>query len=185
MISQLFRRLAPCGAALPTHAEVYVKGTCLRAINIGCLLTLMSAAGCAHASGQILTPDGHTSVGDDEQQTQSGAVLHNLRNEQGASFHVLRVRSQQAPQELGEHELVLFVMKGKLKLHLDDKTFMIDVGDVVEIPRGTTHWVENAASAEGIAYVVITPPFTGEGRKVVGSANPKRVSAWRWTRWGN
>jgi len=162
---------------------VHGTRTRLRTRLAVCLLMIVSSAGCVRGAGQILTPAGREPTRADAGGPKSGAVLQQLRSEEGASFHILHVHTEQPPQTI-EQDVVLFVVQGKLKLHLGDRDFMIHVGDVVEIPRGTTHWVQNVASSESIAYLVFTPPFKAEGRAVVGGAT-KKVSAWHWTRWGN
>ena len=167
-----------------TRPTLQGKGTTLQTRLAICLFMIVAISGCVRSGGRILTPAGREPTQSDAGQSKSGVVLEQLRSEEGASFHILHVHTEQPPQTMSEHDVVLFVVQGKLKLHLGDKEFMIHVGDVVEIPRGTTHWVQNAASSESIAYLIVTPPFSSKGREVVGGA-PKNVSAWSFTRWGN
>jgi quercetin dioxygenase-like cupin family protein len=148
------------------------------------LLALLSTGCAGRQGGSVLSPgsEGYPTPGNLE---HGGAVLQQLRSDAGASYHLLHVSGAQAPQRF-DADVVMFVVRGELRLTLDGSNFLLVPGDVVEIPRGTQMSTQNIGSAQGKAYLVMSPPqAAGERSQNVSQPVAKRGSAWRWTRWGN
>ncbi len=61
-----------------------------------------------------------------------------------------------------EHEQV--VIRGEMRLGLDDETMVVGAGDVVFIPARTVHWYENVSDApcEFLCTVPITDSYETE-----------------------
>lgn len=146
-------------------------------------MSWLALGGCAaRSAGMVLTPQGKSMPR--LETSSAGAVQHNLRIEPGASFHLLQVTSRQSPQRFRENDVVMFVLRGKLKLHLETHAFVLEVGDVAEVPRGTVHWAENLASGPSLAYLVATPPLAEQSRELV-DAPAQAPNPWEWTMWGH
>lgn len=63
-------------------------------------------------------------------------------------------------KELMEHdgEEAVFVLEGKIKLHLDNTTTILSSGDSVRLPRGTKHKWENPYDIDTSIVFAVTPP---------------------------
>ncbi len=85
-----------------------------------------------------------------------------LRKTSGASYHLIRLKTSEEPHVHQEHDLSVFVLHGKSRVHLAGKVYDVRPGDVVEIPRDTPHWVENKGRKASLVYAVFTPPFDGK-----------------------
>jgi mannose-6-phosphate isomerase-like protein (cupin superfamily) len=143
------------------------------------LFWLALACGCA-SGGALVTPRGDTLPAPDRSKPAQWVDLH---AEPTASYHVMHVSTRSKPERFLEQDAVWLIMRGRMKLHLSGQTLDLRVGDVVEVPRGTTYWAENPYAQPCSAYIVLSPAFTGEGRENVPEVGAKSVSSWHYTRW--
>ena len=93
--------------------------------------------------------------------------IHTLKTTPEASYHLILLHGFEKPHTHNEHDLVVFVLKGKSQVVMADKTFEVKAGDVVEIPRGVVHWAKNLDPVATEVYAVFTPPFDGKDHQVV------------------
>jgi mannose-6-phosphate isomerase-like protein (cupin superfamily) len=94
-------------------------------------------------------------------------ALRTIRITPEASFHLVRIRTAEKPHVHDFHDGTVFVLSGKLRVRLADRTVTVGPGDVIEIPRGVLHWAENLDQSASEAYVIYTPPYDGEDRRLI------------------
>ncbi len=102
----------------------------------------------------------------EEEKGKDVAVVE-VKRSAWASYHVARVRTAERPHVHDRHDLTVVMLKGKARVHLGEEIHEVGVGDVVHIPHGSRHWVENVGEGASEAYVVFTPAFNGEDRRFV------------------
>jgi mannose-6-phosphate isomerase-like protein (cupin superfamily) len=134
--------------------------------------------------GTVYSPAEHATEGArwSEQEQQQPAVLRNLRRSPEASFHLLRVRTEQATREHKGSELLLMTMAGDLTVDVSGKAVTLHPGDVLEVPRATPYALRNAGESASVAYLVYTPALAADDTHVT-SAPASSESAWKWNLW--
>ena len=132
----------------------------------GWFLVMMALAGisCRSTSGRMIAPLQENQIVWTEEELAKPIALRTLHQTQEASYHMVRVRTAEDPHTHDGHDLVVFVMKGKIRIHFKDRFVDTKPGDVIEIGRGEIHWGENLGSEAGEAYAVFTPPFDPSDR---------------------
>lgn len=121
---------------------------------------------CSRPSWQLVRPE--TTIPSIEwspEEEKLDYAIHNMGGTQEASYHVVRVRTTEGPHFHDRHDLVVSITRGKIRVHLGERTVIAKVGDIIEIPRGTLHWVENLSDPASEAYAIFTPPFDGKDRR--------------------
>ena len=86
-----------------------------------------------------------------------------------ASYHIVRLQGVEPEHTHDTHDLVTTVLKGTGKIYFRDQSFDLQKGDVVHIPKGVPHWVENTGPEAMEAYAVFVPPFDGKDFHVTGN----------------
>jgi len=113
--------------------------------------------------GKLVQPDTVTEeVSWVEAELKSDIAIRKLRETQDASFQIVRLNTAEKPHVHQRHDLTVFVMRGKAMMHLDGKDIAVAAGDVIDIPRGVPHWVENRSRSASEVYAVFTPAFDGK-----------------------
>ncbi|MCG8556934.1 MAG: cupin domain-containing protein [Proteobacteria bacterium] len=92
-------------------------------------------------------------------------AIRTLRNTGQSSHHVVRLNGAEKPHVHDYHDLTVFVLSGKVNMHLGEHVSSVETGDVIDIPAGQAHWAENAQRAASEAYVVFVPGFDGKDRR--------------------
>ena len=135
------------------------------------LLTSICLASCTpERAGQIVTPKGVLSGHEwTAEERQKEVAVRTLRKTSGASHHLIRLRTAEKPHVHDHHDLTVFVLAGKGRMHLAGRSTVVHPGDVIEIPRGTVHWAENLDTAASEVYAVFNPPFDGKDRRFVNA----------------
>ena len=122
-------------------------------------------------AGRIIKPElSQLSVEWTQEELAKPVALRTLDQTGEASYHLVRVRTAEEPHTHNDHDLVVFVTKGRIRIHFKDRFVDAEVGDVVEIRRGEIHWGENISPEPGEAYAVFTPPFDPSDRHPVALA---------------
>ena len=140
---------------------------CLRLAMTVLFLTLI---GCASQApwGRIILPDRDLpAIQWREDEKSAPFVLRTLKRTQDASFHIVRLLKAEEPHVHDTHDGTVFVLRGKGRIHFENRSVDLSPGDVLEIPRGVPHWAENAGPGACEAYVIYTPAFDGKDRRPV------------------
>ena len=113
--------------------------------------------------GRLIQPGEMTqSVQWVEAETKSDIAIRKLRETPDASFQIVRLNTAEKPHVHEHHDLTVFVLRGRALMHLDNKAIPVRAGDVIDIPRGVPHWVENKSASPSEVYAVFTPAFDGK-----------------------
>ncbi|MFG0248465.1 MAG: cupin domain-containing protein [Phycisphaeraceae bacterium JB051] len=96
-------------------------------------------------------------------------ATRSIRVTRNASYHMICLNKAEKPHVHDNHDMVVTVLCGQTRLHLNMKTYDLNPGDVVEIPRGTLHWTENLnpSGPPAEAFAVFTPAFQGKDIRFV------------------
>ena len=117
------------------------------------LLALLAA--CAAPPAQVLTPVGPraqvTWTEEELGQDLAARTLWERGNDRGV---LIRLRGKEEPHEHPEHGLLVCMLSGLGEIHYGERSYVMRAGDVIEIPRGVSHWAENTHPAGSVAYVV-------------------------------
>ena len=89
-------------------------------------------------------------------------VVRNLRFTPETSHHIIRLITAERPHIHRNHDLTVFVLKGKALMHLGEERLVVNAGDVIEIPRGIVHWAENLENGGSEVYAIFNPPYYGK-----------------------
>ncbi|MBI3307600.1 MAG: cupin domain-containing protein [Candidatus Omnitrophica bacterium] len=79
-----------------------------------------------------------------------------------ASYHWIRLNGAEKSHIHKEHDLAVFILKGKARFYFADHKIDVKSGDVIEIPRGKIHRAEKKSKEPVEVYAVFTPPFDGK-----------------------
>ena len=131
-----------------------------------------AAAGSTHSShkrGRLITPNRiYTQTQWTQEELQRDVAVRSMRVTRYASYHMVCVNTSEKPHVHDKHDAVVTMLGGRARLHLGIKTFVLNPGDVVEIPRGNLHWVENLGNKNPTeAFVVFSPPYHGKDKRFV------------------
>ena len=61
---------------------------------------------------------------------------------------------------------VYYFLSGKGRMHVDSETADVEAGDVVEIPPGSTQWIENTGNEELAFLCIVDPAWRAEDEEV-------------------
>ena len=81
---------------------------------------------------------------------------------QAVSHHLVQVRDREISHIHKKHDLTVVVLKGKGYLMLGKRRVNLTEGDILFIPRGSTHYFVNTFSEPSVALAVFSPPFDGK-----------------------
>ena len=88
-------------------------------------------------------------------ETQSAGMVQ-IRQKLSLHYHILS-------------EEIVYVIKGRGIMTVGKETRPIQPGDVIAIPRGVAHGVENRSLEPLVAISVMSPPFDGKDRVYIES----------------
>ncbi len=130
--------------------------------------------GLTLAACQSTGPTLHLSDGDVIQDPDwptwdraKAVAIRTIWHDRAASHHLVRLAGSEKPHVHDAHDLTVFVLKGRVRVHLGDRSVVLKPGDVVQIPHGLRHWAQNIDSHASEAYVVFSPPYDGKDKRLV------------------
>lgn len=101
------------------------------------------------------------------EESQQDIALKTLRQTPEASFHLIRLKGTERPHVHDHHDLTVFVLSGKARVHFATRSVEVGPLDIIEIPRGHMHWAENISPGPSVVYVIFTPPFDGKDHRLI------------------
>lgn len=121
-------------------------------------------SGCVQLqNGSVFTPkEGLWQPKWSENELAQEIVVRNLRFTPETSHHIIRLITTERPHIHKDHDLTVFVLKGKALMHLGEERLVINAGDVIEILRGLVHWAENLENGGSEVYAIFNPPYYGK-----------------------
>ncbi len=140
-------------------------------LSFFCLaLMLTSCASRTEWNGRLIQPEETvTGVGWVAAEKKSDVAIRKLRQTENASFQIVRLNTAEKPHVHDKHDLTVFVLKGEARMHFGNRQIKVRAGDVVDIPRGTPHWVENRSKQGSEVFAIFTPAFDGKDTRYLDS----------------
>ena len=102
-----------------------------------------------------------------EEERQKKVAVRTVDTTDEASCHVVLLNGAEKPHYHESHDHVVFILSGSSRIHIADRIYDLNPGDVIIVKRGVVHWAENTGPEAAEAFVVFTPPFKGRDRKFV------------------
>jgi mannose-6-phosphate isomerase-like protein (cupin superfamily) len=86
-----------------------------------------------------------------------------VRRGNWSSHHVVRLAGAEKPHVHERHDVLVTLLRGRVRMHVGEQVWIMEAGDVADIPHGTPHWAQNIVrDGASEAYVVFTPPYDGQ-----------------------
>lgn len=124
-------------------------------------------------SGKVVSPEGEVKeIEWNEWELMKDPAKRDVAKSELASCHIIRIQNSEPLHTHETHELFAVVLKGSGKMHFHDNSYSIQKGDVVHVPPGVPHWVENNSTEAIEAYAIFTPPFDGKDFHPVSGRRP-------------
>lgn len=99
-------------------------------------------------------------------------LLHPDRDYQFSGRYSLAHAALAAGEKSAKHSLasdeVYYILSGAGLLHVDDESAQVVAGDAVEIPHGSTQWIENKGDEELAFLCIVDPAWSASGEDVQG-----------------
>lgn len=140
---------------------------CLAALLSGCVST--GSTQVSKNRVRVITPNVvYEGINWTNEERLQDVAVRSIRVTRNASYHMICLNTAEKPHVHDQHDMVVTMLSGSAKLHLNLKTYDLNPGDVVEVPRGTLHWVENTGGKlPAEAFAVFTPPYQGKDIRFV------------------
>lgn len=101
-----------------------------------------------------------------EEQEKNVAVRQIYRSND-SSVHLMRLKGREFPHYHDKHDLQATIISGKSTIHFKDREVSLSPGDIIFIPKGSYHWVENKHPVATEIFAVFSPAFDGKDRRKV------------------
>ena len=127
-----------------------------------------SSAPAPALAGMVVTPEGSLpAITWTDEELGKDVAIRTVRQTDAASYHVVRLLKAEKPHVHDRSDLSVFVLSGSVNMHLGSRVVPVGPGQVIDVPKGVSHWAENASSQPSFAYVVFAPAFDGKDRRPV------------------
>lgn len=127
----------------------------------------LCVAGCSSGSQpRAVSPSGET-LAEDHPAGDKDVVVQQLRHGRVSSHHFVTLNGAEEPHVHDRSDLTVFILRGSVRMHFEDREVDVGPGDVVDVPMGAFHWAENIDDRPSLAYVVYSPAFDGRDRRAV------------------
>jgi mannose-6-phosphate isomerase-like protein (cupin superfamily) len=104
--------------------------------------------------------------------TRLRELLHPGRGYAIAGRHSLAHATLAPGQASTEHRLrsdeVYYILQGKGEMHVNDEVALVQSGDAVEIPPGSTQWIRNVGQADLCFLCIVDPAWRAEDEEILG-----------------
>ncbi len=137
-----------------------------RPVGVGAALALV--AGCGDVHLRLITPEHIQPEAEWTDQERADPFARRLvHSEAGSSTHALLLRKEEAAHVHDHHDRTLIVAAGSGWARLGARNFRYGPGDVITIPRGSAHSLENTADAGSQFYEIFAPAYDGRDWRAV------------------
>ncbi len=147
--------------------------------RIGTVLLGLAVSAAANSADWIGAPEGTLEQHAIERLLKrhplaAGENIHVLplqKNDRSA--HVLvQVRNREPLHYHADSDISVFILRGRGRIQIADRTRPVRAGDVIHIPRGVIHAYINEGPEVGVAFVVYSPA-PGPDDRVAVDSQPK------------
>lgn len=137
-----------------------------------CLFGAALVTGCSGSNGGRVAASNGIDFGSprwSEGDLAKPIARREVRRTDEASHHIVRISGAEKQHVHDRHDLTVFVLSGKVRMHMADNFWIMQKGDVAQIPHGLTHYAEHigADGTASEAYIIITPPFDGKDSRPI------------------
>ncbi len=94
-----------------------------------------------------------------EEELAQDISIRLLKRTDKSSHHMIRLKGSERPHVHQTHDLSVRLIKGSVRVYVEDRWIEMKAGDKLEIPKNTLHWAENTALEASEAYAVFSPPL--------------------------
>jgi mannose-6-phosphate isomerase-like protein (cupin superfamily) len=101
------------------------------------------------------------------EELEKDIAIRELSRSASASVHLVRARGAEKPHTHDQHDLIVVLVSGAARAHVGDEVLDAGPGDLIEIPRGLPHWVENTGPEPSLSFAIFSPPFDGKDRHFI------------------
>lgn len=95
-----------------------------------------------------------------------------LQKNERSAHALVQVRDREPPHYHADSDISVFVLRGRGRIQIADRTHPARASDVLRIPRGTVHAHINEGPEVGVALVVYSP-VPGLEARVISDSQPK------------
>lgn len=136
-------------------------------IALGSVLgvVVLGVVGCNGPPPRTITAQGSLPVEWTDEQLAQPIAIQTLRSTPEASHHWVRARGAEKPHVHDRTDMTVFIVSGNVIMHIGARHVTAAPGDVIDIPRGTPHWVENVHPEASIAYAIFSPALDPGDRR--------------------
>ena len=133
------------------------------------LAVVAGLCGCQQSGPTIYLSDGNVLKEADwpTWDRAKAVAVRPLWKDRASSHALVRLAGSEKPHVHDAHDLTVFVLKGRVRMHLGDRSVELKPGDVVQVPHGLPHWAENLGPGAGEAYVIFSPFYEGQDKRLV------------------
>ena len=134
-----------------------------------CFVLPLALTSCASGGGgtpRLLSPDGMAEPGWSIEDRQLNIATREVRSTESETLVWVRAKGSEKPHYHDRTDMTVFVVSGRVLMHIDQRAVDAKAGDVIDIPRGTLHWVENKSSDASVAFVVFSPSYDGRDHRL-------------------
>lgn len=141
------------------------------------LLASLFLLGCGHAPElRVITPaqesgwqvlDVDAVLAAHPMEEGSSYQVINLEGTEGASHHLVRVRTEEGLHYHRRHDATAVLLRGHGTLYLKGRAIDLHKGHTVTISRRVVHRYTNASEAPSVFYVIFAPPMKEVDRVTV------------------
>lgn len=139
-----------------------------KTVQIALLAVLLGSAGIANAQTAGSSGPGAFDI-------DSLLSVHQLAEDQPfrtdviawdstSSVHLTQVESAVETHYHAKHDENVWIIRGAGRLTLGDQKLKVKAGQIVHIPRGTSHAFHNLGSSPAVVISVFSPGFDGKDR---------------------
>lgn len=137
---------------------------------LSCLLALVLSDGCAteqrayswFSEGEIKRQWIEGVLRQNPLAPDQNIRVTNLGASASLSHHIVQIRFAESLHVHENHDLTVYVYRGRGVLRLGAHRIRLKEGDIVFIPHGAPHAFQNQASTPAVALVIFTPAFDGQ-----------------------
>lgn len=141
---------------------------CMTLLSTGCETTGSTRKINAHRARIIRPNQVMAATQWTNEEFNKDVAVRSIRVTRNASYHLICLNTSEKPHIHDHHDLIVTVLSGNVRMHLNMKTHDLKTGDVVEIPRGTLHWAENLGDKfQAEAFAIFSPPYQGNDIRLV------------------
>jgi mannose-6-phosphate isomerase-like protein (cupin superfamily) len=148
-------------------SQTFFRSTFHRWVTSAPVILTIGACAPDQPEPRLIDLTGATPVSWTAQDRARPIVVRTIRQSQHASFQWILINAAEDPHVHDRTDMTVVIVTGKVRMHLGDSHQMAGPGDVIDVPMGTSHWVQNLHSEGSTAFSVFSPAYDGKDRRSI------------------